>query len=187
MDARVLEAIGRLTIRESWRIAASRGVPMADVPDKVSAIADVTRALGGIPVLHALVGGVAVGIRSGVPRATLDTDIAVSSSVSRAAVIAALTGAGLAHTGSFAHSLNFRHRSGEPVQIVLAPEFDAMIERADPLDVGGARVRVVTTSDLIAMKELAAADPARRPSKALRDRADIALLQGDIPDQDEGW
>ena len=62
-----------------------------------------------------------------------------------------------------------------------------MIERADPLDVGGARVRVVTTSDLIAMKELAAADPARRPSKALRDRADIALLQGDIPDQDEGW
>jgi hypothetical protein len=35
--------------------------------------------------------------------------------------------------------------------------------------------------------ERAAADPARRPSKALRDQADIALLRGDVPDPDEGW
>jgi hypothetical protein len=40
---------------------------------------------------------------------------------------------------------------------------------------------------LIAMKERAAADPARRPSKALRDRADVALLRGDVPEPDEGW
>jgi predicted nucleotidyltransferase len=73
------------------------------------------------------------------------------------------------------------------VQIVLDPEFDPMIERAEPLEVAGVRVRVVTTADLIAMKERAAADPARRPSKALRDRADIALLRGDVPDPDEGW
>jgi hypothetical protein len=37
------------------------------------------------------------------------------------------------------------------------------------------------------MKERAAADPARRRSKALRDRADVALLSGDVPDPDEGW
>jgi hypothetical protein len=55
------------------------------------------------------------------------------------------------------------------------------------LDMGGTRVRVVTTPDLIAMKERAAADPARRQSKALRDRADVALLRGDVPDPDEGW
>ncbi len=33
----------------------------------------------------------------------------------------------------------------------------------------------------------AASDPARRPSKALRDRADVELLRGDVPDPDEGW
>ncbi len=43
------------------------------------------------------------------------------------------------------------------------------------------------TANLIAMKERAAADPARRRSKALRDQADIALLRGDVPDPDEGW
>jgi len=37
------------------------------------------------------------------------------------------------------------------------------------------------------MKERAAADPARRCSKALRDRADAELLRGDVPDPDEGW
>jgi len=37
------------------------------------------------------------------------------------------------------------------------------------------------------MKERAAADPARRRSLALRDRADVNLLRGDVPDPDEGW
>jgi hypothetical protein len=48
-------------------------------------------------------------------------------------------------------------------------------------------VAIVRKSDLIAMKERAAADPALRRSKALRDQADIALLRGDVPDPDEGW
>jgi predicted nucleotidyltransferase len=83
--------------------------------------------------------------------------------------------------------VNVRHRSGEPIQIVFDPDFDPMIDRADPLDLAGVRVRVVTTDDLIAMKERAAADPAQRRSKALRDQADIALLRGDVPGPDEGW
>ena len=46
----------------------------------------------------------------------------------------------------------------------------------------------VGIEDLIAMKRMAAADPARRGrSKALRDQADIELLLGDLPDPDEGW
>jgi hypothetical protein len=73
------------------------------------------------------------------------------------------------------------------VQIVTDPEFDPMIDRVEPLDVAGFRIRVVTTADLIAMKERAAADPARRASMALRDRADVALLRGDVPGPDEGW
>lgn len=42
-------------------------------------------------------------------------------------------------------------------------------------------------ADLITMKQRAANDPGRRRSKALRDLADIALLEGDVPDPDEGW
>lgn len=184
-----VEVIADVTARERARIAAARAGEggMADAPDKVAGLLDVSRALARIGAAHALVGGVAVGIRSGVPRATLDTDIAVDSRADRAAVIRGLIAAGFVLKGEFAHSVNFRHSSGEPVQLVLDPAFDAMIARAEPIAIGSASIPVVTTSDLIAMKERAAADPARRRSKALRDAADVALLRGDVPDPDEGW
>lgn len=187
METSALETISRITARERLLIASSRGAAMEGSPDKVAALADVADALDRLGAVHALVGGVAVGIRSGVPRATIDTDVAVRSSVDRRALIDAFAAAGLRLTGEFAHSINFRHGSGEPVQVVLDPEFDAMIDRAELLDMAGLRVRVVTTEDLIVMKERAARDPGRRRSKALRDRADIALLRGDVPDPDEGW
>jgi hypothetical protein len=187
MESSTLEAIMRLTARERLRIASARGAVMDESPDKLAALAAVVQALAGLEAPHALVGGVAVGIRSGVPRATLDTDVAVRSTVARESIIQALTRAGLRLTGTFAHSMNFRHPTGEPVQIVIDPGFDPMIDRAEPLDVAGVRIRVVTTADLISMKERAAADPARRRSKALRDQADVALLRGDVPDPEEGW
>jgi hypothetical protein len=182
-----LDTIARLSAREHQLIAASRGSTMQPMPDKLAALADVVAALDGLGADHALVGGIAVGIRSGVPRATLDTDIAVRSTVPRGRLIEELTGAGFVLLGSHAHSINFRHSSGEPVQLAIDPGFDMMIDRAEIMDLGGIGVRVVTTDDLIAMKERAAADPARRRSKALRDQADIALLRGDIPQPDEGW
>lgn len=160
---------------------------MESSADKAAALRDAPRTLDALGAPHALVGGVAVGLRSGVARATMDTNLAVSSSVARAALIEALVRAGFVLRGEFTHSVNFRHASGEPVQVVCDPGFDAMIARAEAIDVGGLVVRVVTTPDLIAMKERAAADPARRRSKALRDRADVALLRGDVPDPDEGW
>jgi hypothetical protein len=187
MATGALETIARICARERRLIAASRGATMDEHPDKVGALADVVRALDGLGARYAVVGGVAVGIRSGVPRATIDTDVAVRSTTHREAIVAAFSEGGLRHTGTHAHSINFRHRSGEPVQIVIDPEFDAMIDRAEPLDLGGIRAPVVTTADLIAMKERAASDPARRRSKALRDQADVALLRGDVPDPDEGW
>jgi hypothetical protein len=55
------------------------------------------------------------------------------------------------------------------------------------ISVEGVAVRVVSRNDLITMKERAAADPARRRSKRLRDQADVELLKGDVPDPDEGW
>jgi predicted nucleotidyltransferase len=160
---------------------------MAESPDKIAALADVARALDRLGAAHAVVGGVAVGIRSGVPRATRDTDIAVQSTARREALVDVLVAAGLRFTGEFAHSLNFRHPSGEPVQIVVDREFDPMIDRAETMEMAGLRIRVVTTADLIAMKQRAAADPGGRRSKALQDQADIALLRGDVPHPDEGW
>jgi hypothetical protein len=187
MQSSVLESIARLTIRERLMIASARGAAMDEAPDKLAALTDVVQALDSLGAAHALIGGLAVGIRSGIPRATVDTDIAVRSTIARTSITGALTAAGLRLTGTFAHSLNFRHASGEPVQIVLDRDFDPMIDRAEPLDVAGIRIRVVTTADLIAMKERAASDPARRRSKALQDQADVALLRGDVPEPDEGW
>ena len=160
---------------------------MDESPDKVAALVETSRALEAIGARHALVGGVAVGIRSGVPRATADTDFAVYSTTDRALVVQTLTDVGFALRGQFAHSVNFRHPSGEPVQLVFDPQFDPMIERAQPITVGATTVRVVIKADLITMKDRAAADPGRRRSKALRDAADAALLRGDVPDPDEGW
>jgi len=160
---------------------------MVDAADKTAALTDATRALTTIAAPHALIGGVAVGVHSGVPRATADTDIAIASGVERATVTRALIAAGFRLTGEFAHSMNFRHPTGEPVQIVFDAAFDAMIDRAERLDLGSVSVPIVTKPDLITMKERAASDPARRRSKALQDRADAELLRGDVPDPDEGW
>ena len=73
------------------------------------------------------------------------------------------------------------------MQLAFDPAFDPMIGRAQPVALGDLQLAVVRRDDLIAMKKRAAADPAQRRSKALRDLADVALLEGDIPDPDEGW
>lgn len=185
-----LVEIAAVTARDRLLIARHRGEGdlMDDVAgDKLAALTQAARALEAVGARYALIGGVAVGIHSGAPRATLDVDIAVQTSADRAAVTAALTTAGFRVVGEFEHSVNFRHTSGEPVQLAFDPEFDVMIERATPFAVGTVSVPLVQKGDLIAMKQRAAADPARRESKRLRDQADVALLRGDVPDPDEGW
>src|SRR3989442_13339891 len=94
---RELEAISRVSARDRLLIAMRRGggAGMVETPDKVAALMDATRALAAIGAPHGLVGGVAVGVHSGVPRATADTDIAVLSTLDRRVVIQPLVGAGL--------------------------------------------------------------------------------------------
>lgn len=160
---------------------------MPNVPDKLGALVAATDAFEAHGIPYALIGGLAVGIRSGIPRATLDVDFAVPTTIDRATLIAHVGAAGLRLTGQFAHSINFVHASGEPVQIAFDAEFDPMIARAERMRQGDVELVVVTREDLITMKRRAAADPTRRRSKALRDAADVALLEGDVPGDDEGW
>lgn len=160
---------------------------MTTLPDKIEAIAAAVSVFREHALPYALIGGLAVGVRSGVPRATLDVDFAIPTDTDQDALATWLEGRGFRRGGTFAHSMNFVHASGEPVQLAFDPEFDAMIARAEPLVLGELELNVVTKDDLLAMKRRAAADPGRRRSKALRDQADVALLEGDVPTPDEGW
>jgi len=160
---------------------------MQSEPDKLAALIDTARALEGAGVRYALIGGLAVGMHTGLPRATIDVDVAAHLGAGRDTAVKALERAGLQKTGEFEHSVNFRHATGEPVQLAFDVAFDAMIERAEGIDVAGTRIMVVGKEDLIAMKRRAAADPARRKSKRLRDQSDIELLLGDLPGSNEGW
>jgi hypothetical protein len=184
-----LREIAEVSARDRALIAARQGkrVDMDQIGDKVAAILEVAQALAEAGAPYALIGGVAVGVHSGVPRATVDVDIAVASTVDRSAVVETLSRRGFRLVGEFPHSANFRHSSGEPVQLAFDAEFDPLIDRAENLRIAGVDVRIVRKEDLIVMKRRAAADPARRKSKALRDQADIELLLGDVPDPDEGW
>lgn len=175
--------------REHLLIAASKGYRsgVPSLPDKLGALREASLALQTAGVAHALIGGLAVGIRSGVPRATLDIDFAVPSGSDREVLRQVLLAAGFELLGAFQHSINFKHSSGEPLQLAMDAEFDPMIARAEPVSLGAFTLNVVLRVDLLAMKRRAAADPARRRSKALRDQADIALLEGDVPDEGEGW
>jgi hypothetical protein len=192
MDARatLIAEISRLSARERRLISHARETEtiMQPEPDKLAALIDTARALEKAGVRYALIGGLAVGIHAGVPRATVDVDVAAYAGGGRRDIaVTALEEAGFTKTGEFEHSVNFRHASGEPVQLAFDPDFDAMIERAETMNVAGTKVAVVRKEDLIAMKQRAAADPSRRKSKRLRDQADIELLLGDVPDPDEGW
>jgi hypothetical protein len=186
---RELQETSAATARDARLIRAWRreGHPMGETTDKIAALTDTVRVLDSISVPHALIGGVAVGVHSGMPRATLDVDLAFSSTADRQTLIRRFIEAGFRLVGEFPHSLNFRHSGGEPVQLAFDPAFDVMIDRAERFDAEGVSIPIVRKDDLIAMKERAAADPARRRSKRLRDQADVALLRGDVPDPDEGW
>lgn len=183
MDASTLRDAAWATARE--RILT--GTPAVSGQPQLDALLAAVAALDAAGVPHCLIGGLAVGVLSGVPRATLDVDLAVPSTSPASELVAAMVAAGFRAAGAFGHSLNFRAPSGEPVQLAFDVEFDAMIARALPLRVGAVEVRVVQRDDLVRMKRRAAADPARRKSKALRDLADVELLLGDVPEPDEGW
>jgi hypothetical protein len=186
-----IEEIDRLVAREraitSPRGPAEHAMPFSPEPSKKRALCDASRALERIGAPYALIGGVAVGIHSDHPRATRDVDIAVASWMDRVRVREAMEAAGFEFRGDFEHTINFRHASSEPLQLVFGAEFDGAIARAERVDVDGDAIAIVTKADLIELKERSGADPRRRRSRALLDQSDVVLLRGDVPDEDEGW
>ena len=134
----------------------------------------------GVP--YALIGGVAVQIRTTEPRTTLVIDVAVPrfDDVPRAALLAA----GFNHTGRHEHSDNWRAPPSGPGGLRTAVQFSAedvgitdAVAHAELTDLAdGLRMRVATPADLIVLKLAAAAEPRRRPSKRQHDIADVVEL-----------
>ena len=75
------------------------------------------------------------------------------------------------------HSLNVADAGSDlRVQIQIDPRYTAFVERAAPREVLGIRLPVAALEDVLQGKVWAASDPDRRPSKRLKDLADIARL-----------
>lgn len=62
---------------------------------QLAALIDAVQALSTTEAAFALIGGIAVGVHSGTPRATMDVDFAVWSGASRPALVRRLIDAGV--------------------------------------------------------------------------------------------
>jgi hypothetical protein len=75
------------------------------------------------------------------------------------------------------HSVNVAEADSDlRVQIQTDPRYAAFVARAVSREVLGIRLPVAAVEDVIQGKVWAASDPTRRPSKRLKDLADIARL-----------
>lgn len=109
MATGALEAAVIATAREQLLLSAAEGYSEVVLPDKLGAIEAAAAVFRENDFGYALIGGLAVGIRSGVPRATLDVDFAVSTPVARDTLRDKLVARGFRLRGEFAHSMNFEH------------------------------------------------------------------------------
>jgi len=165
--------------------AETMGIDPSDTKERpLRLVAEVLDRAG---VAYALIGGVAIQIRTSEPRTTLDIDVAVP----RFADVPGdgLLAAGFDHTGRHEHSDNWRapptgpggqrtvvQFSAEDVGIAEAVSHAELTDLAD-----GLRMRVATAADLIVLKLEAAAEPRRRPSKRQYDLADVVALMEQYP------
>jgi hypothetical protein len=139
-------------------------------------------------VAYAVIGGVAVQLRTAEPRTTLDIDVAVPrfEDVPRAA----LEAAGFEHVGRHEHSDNWLAPGRGDAVPRVAVQFSAedvgiaaAVAGAELTDLGdGLRMRVATPADLVVLKLAAAAEPRRRPSKRQHDIGDVVALLEEHPD-----
>jgi hypothetical protein len=127
---------------------------------------------------YAIIGGVALQIHHREPRTTLDIDIGVlrRDDLPRDLLLAS----GFRETGRHEHSDNWIAPDGTPVQFTDDPALGDPVSRAEVVQIGALRLRVLRVVDLLHEKLRAGRDPARRRSKRLQDLADAqALLEQD--------
>jgi hypothetical protein len=135
----------------------------------------VARILDEAGVAYAIIGGVAVQIHLPDPRTTLDIDVAVAGSIPDDR----LRAQGFTLDG-FTHSENWRGPDDTPVQFTDDPALTGAISRAEIVERGGVRLRVIGRRDLLREKLRSGSDPARRRSKRFQDLGDVqALLEAD--------
>ena len=166
--------------------AETMGIDPSDTKERPLRL--VAELLNSAGVAYALIGGVAVQIRTTEPRTTLDIDVAVPrfADIPRAALLAA----GFDHTGRHEHSDNWRAPPAGPGSPRTAVQFSAedvgsadAVSHAELTDLAdGLRIRVATPADLIVLKLAAAAEPRRRPSKRQHDLADVVALMEEYPE-----
>jgi hypothetical protein len=179
-------ALARTRLRVSFGLdrlwAESIGMPAGDTKERPLRLVAQVLERSGTP--YALIGGLAVQLRTAEPRTTLDIHVAVASFDQ--VPCAALLAAGFEHTGRHAHSDNWLAPAGNGVGSRVAVQFSAedvgiaaAVAAAEMTEVAdGLRLRVATAADLIQLKLAAAAESQRRPSKRQHDVADaVALLE----------
>jgi hypothetical protein len=124
-------------------------------------------------IRYCVVGGQAVNAYAE-PVVSLDLDLAIAvEDLARAEVRLAAAFSLERHP----HSLNVAEAGSDlRVQIQTDPRYTDYVDRAVPRMVLGIRLPVAALEDVLLGKTWAASDPARRPSKRLKDLADIARL-----------
>ena len=152
---------------------------------KEPALLLVGRIFSDAGIRYAIISRVALQIHQPEPRTTLDIDLAV---LSRSAIPRArLEAAGFAFTAQFTPaSENWLGPGDTPVQLTDDPALAGAISRAEEIDIGGVRLRIIGRADLLHEKLRAASDPARRRSKRLQDFADAHALIEAFPGAVDG-
>ena len=72
------------------------------------------------------------------------------------------------------------------MQFTDDPALSGAVGRAEEVEIGGVRLRIIGRADLLHEKLRAASDPARRRSKRLQDLADAQALLEAFPDLARG-
>ena len=151
----------------------------AVVADTSNFLERVTDALANSGLAYCVIGGVAVNAYAE-PVLTQDLDVVVAATDLKR--IRALMEAEF-RVREFEHSLNvYDPDSRLQVQFQLDPALSAYLAGAEMHDVLGLRLPVARPRDLMAAKVAAALEPKRRPSKRLKDLADIRRLLDTFPD-----
>jgi hypothetical protein len=128
------------------------------------------------------IGGVAVNHWAAEPMVTRDVDFVVAATdVERAVVL--LQEAGF-RAERFQWSINFTGQSAVSLQLSTEDFYREFAARAVAADVHGILMRVASLADTLRGKVKAWSEPGRRPSKRIKDLADIARL---VEAHDELW